>query len=88
MLVLRRQKKSHLLENGWQVGRKEVPSGDEQDHKLDGESVAQARLPIIIEILDLLQLLHGIVDAIVHRTPPACQPVFAFSPVPARLNTG
>jgi hypothetical protein len=49
---------------------------------------AQARLPIIIEILDLLQLLHGIVDAIVHRTPPACHPVFAFSPVPASLNTG
>jgi hypothetical protein len=43
---------SHRLENGSQVGRKEVPSGDEQDHKLDGESVAQARLPIIIENRD------------------------------------
>ena len=66
------------------------PKWGRQDHKLDGESVAQARLPIIIEIQDIHKYCNncmqaGIVNAIVHRIVPR-QPVFCFLTRPCRLD--
>jgi hypothetical protein len=62
------------------------PKWGRQDHKLDGESVAQARLPIIIEIQDL----HTATTACRYRECHcASYPASLFSvssPVPAGLT--